>query len=201
MPSAPAPEPARRTLRLEEPAALRALAHPARQRVVAALYAGGEALTATQAARLCELSPSAMSYHLRALEKWGIVRRGESPDGRERPWLAAADDFTIPPGAYRAVDQAVGSALYQTWTQEIARALDRAGASLGAEDDRTTLVNSRLWLTAAEAREFNAALSALMAPYRGRTSRAHPEDATPLDAYWLLLPADPDALGQPSTPG
>ena len=50
--------------------------------------------------------------------------------GANVPGWQPPNDFAIPPGAYRAVDQAVGSVLYQTWTQEIARALDRAGASL-----------------------------------------------------------------------
>ncbi len=88
-------------LRITDPRALRALAHPARQRVLTELFSG-EVLTATEAARLCDLTPSAMSYHLRALEKWGIVERDESADGRERPWRATADSINITPEAHRA---------------------------------------------------------------------------------------------------
>lgn len=38
------------------------------------------------AASLVELTPSATSHHLRALERWGVVERDSSSDGRERPW-------------------------------------------------------------------------------------------------------------------
>src|SRR5665647_3712685 len=76
----------RTTLTLTDPRAIRAIAHEARQQVMDELY-GGSVLTATEAAQICGLSPSAMSYHLRALEKWGIVVRDDpSSDGRERPW-------------------------------------------------------------------------------------------------------------------
>lgn len=77
------------TLTLTDPRAIRAIAHEARQQVIDELYSGS-VLTATEAARICGLSPSAMSYHLRALEKWGIVVRDDtSSDGRERPWRAS----------------------------------------------------------------------------------------------------------------
>jgi len=71
------------------------LAHPARLAVLDALFEGGQ-LTATECAELAGLSPSAMSYHLRALERWGIVERADaSDDGRERPWRAAGGGLRI----------------------------------------------------------------------------------------------------------
>ena len=45
---------------ITDPQALRAIAHPARQRLIAELYAG-EVLTATEASRLVGLTPSATS--------------------------------------------------------------------------------------------------------------------------------------------
>lgn len=76
----------KKTLVLDDPRALRALAHPARQKLIDELYSG-RVLTATQAAEMVDLTPSAVSHHLRALEKWGIVRRATSTgDARERPW-------------------------------------------------------------------------------------------------------------------
>src|SRR5215472_18385161 len=71
---------------LSDPRAIRALAHPARLALIEALLPGQE-LTATEAAALTGLSPSATSYHLKALAKWGIVEAGEArADGRDRPW-------------------------------------------------------------------------------------------------------------------
>jgi len=58
--------------------------------VILELYSG-EVLTASEAAEICGLTPSAMSYHLRALQKAGMVEREESADRRERPWRAAAE--------------------------------------------------------------------------------------------------------------
>src|SRR4051794_4241177 len=80
----------KKQLVISDPRAIRALAHPARQVVIDELY-DGKVLTATECAELAGLTPSAMSYHLRALERWGILERAEaSADGRERPWRAPA---------------------------------------------------------------------------------------------------------------
>src|ERR1700710_2078089 len=76
-------------VKLTDPKAIRALAHPARLAVIEELYSGRE-LTATECGEIAGLGPSAMSYHLRSLEKVGIVERADSGgDGRERPWRAA----------------------------------------------------------------------------------------------------------------
>src|SRR3954468_13567654 len=85
----------KKQLVISDPRAIRALAHPARQRVIDELF-NGKVLTATECAELAGLTPSAMSYHLRALEKWGIIQRAdESADGRERPWKAPAASLMI----------------------------------------------------------------------------------------------------------
>src|SRR5436309_14784457 len=84
-------------IKLDDPGALRALAHPARLAVVDALYQGLER-TSSELAELTGLSPSAMSYHLRALERWGVVERGEPrEDGRERPWRGAGRTLRLDP--------------------------------------------------------------------------------------------------------
>ena len=84
-------------VKLDDPGALKALAHPARLAVVDELYQGTER-TSSELAELTGLSPSAMSYHLRALERWGIVEHGaEREDGRERPWRAAGRTLSLDP--------------------------------------------------------------------------------------------------------
>lgn len=80
---------------LTDPAAVRALAHPARLAVIDALYAG-EVLTATECAARAHVTPSAMSYHLRALEKHGLVVRVPSTgDARQRPYARAGEALRI----------------------------------------------------------------------------------------------------------
>ena len=105
---------------LRDPRAIKALAHPARLAVIEEFFAGRK-LTATECAEIAGLSASAMSYHLRALEKWGIVRRSEATgDGRERPWEAAGERLMIDSAEPRA--PAAGEAML------VARLLDRQRA-------------------------------------------------------------------------
>lgn len=86
------PEP----IRLTDPRAMRALAHPARIAIMQHLAIEGPA-TATECAEVAGLSPSACSYHLRALERYGFVEEDPSggPDRRHRPWRAAATSLTL----------------------------------------------------------------------------------------------------------
>src|SRR4051812_41338961 len=87
---------------LRDPRAIKALAHPARLAVIDALFTGRR-LTATECGEIAGLSASAMSYHLRALEKWGIVRRSDATgDGRERPWEAAGNHLQVDSAEPRA---------------------------------------------------------------------------------------------------
>jgi DNA-binding transcriptional ArsR family regulator len=65
---------------------MRALAHPARIASLERLMRGGPA-TATELGRVAGLTPSAMSYHLRMLEKAGLISTAPGRgDGRERVW-------------------------------------------------------------------------------------------------------------------
>ena len=189
------PEADRSELRITDPRALRALAHPARQRVVTELYSG-EVLTATEAARICDVSPSAMSYHLRALAAWGIVERVESGDGRERPWRAVADSITITPGAHRAAGIEDSRLSVHEWFADLEAGLDRLAVLVADGEDHGMTARGRLWLTDDEERELRESLHALMRSYGGRTSRDHPDGARPWDVYGLVLPArraDPPA--------
>ena len=73
---------------LTDPAGVRALAHPARLVVIDALY-DGEVLTATECAERAGVTPSAMSYHLRALEKAGPRRPRRGARRRARAAVEA----------------------------------------------------------------------------------------------------------------
>ncbi len=68
---------------------LRALAHPARLAILQFIGLEGPA-TATECAEVAGLSPSACSYHLRALAHYGFVEEDpeSAEDGRQRPWRA-----------------------------------------------------------------------------------------------------------------
>lgn len=75
-------------MRVTDPQALRALAHPLRGRLLSLLRLHGPS-TATLLGRQVDESSGATSYHLRELGRYGFVR--EVPDrgtGRERWWGA-----------------------------------------------------------------------------------------------------------------
>jgi len=84
---------------------LKSLAHPLRVRIYDELSSYGPMTASGLAARLGESSGS-MSYHLRQLERAGLVREDESRGrGRERWWerrpgsIAIPDARNLPPGS------------------------------------------------------------------------------------------------------
>jgi predicted ArsR family transcriptional regulator len=81
---------------LTDPRMMRALAHPARIAIWTHLGLRGPA-TATECAEVAGLSPSACSYHLRALARYGFVEEdpGSAADGRQRPWRVRLIAFRI----------------------------------------------------------------------------------------------------------
>jgi DNA-binding transcriptional ArsR family regulator len=180
----------RTTLTLTDPRAIRAIAHEARQQVIDELYSGS-VLTATEAAQICGLSPSAMSYHLRALEKWGIVVRDDtSSDGRERPWRAGANDLSIGrgDGASGASMRQAANAVISTFMVGLNKAVD-AWLDQEPEAKGVKISRGRLYLSDEEAAALNREVDELVQRYDDdRTSRRKPADASPRDQYWLLLP-------------
>src|SRR5580700_2423696 len=80
---------------IRDAAVLRALAHPARLALLEHLGHSGPA-TATECAGVVDLSPSAVSYHLRALAKVGLVEAAPGRgDGRERRWRRTAERYQV----------------------------------------------------------------------------------------------------------
>jgi len=74
---------------------MRAMAHPARLALLEHLRNGGPT-TATECAGVVGLSPSATSYHLRALARAGLVEAAPGRgDGRERLWRITAGRYAV----------------------------------------------------------------------------------------------------------
>src|ERR1700683_4917748 len=94
---APAAEPGMpgNPIKLTDPRMMRALAHQARIEIWTYLGLHGPA-TATECAEVAGLSPSACSYHLRTLARYGFVEEDRaSAAGRERPGRARFLPFTM----------------------------------------------------------------------------------------------------------
>lgn len=73
-------------MRITDPRALRAMAHPLRLELLELLNRTGPA-TAAQCARHLGTTQASCSFHLRQLAKYGYVEEAEAgPDRRERRW-------------------------------------------------------------------------------------------------------------------
>ena len=80
--------------RIDDPGALKALAHPLRVALLAHLVAAGPA-TASACAEAVGASASNCSWHLRRLAAAGFVEPVDAGDGRERPWRSTDTGFEV----------------------------------------------------------------------------------------------------------
>jgi DNA-binding transcriptional ArsR family regulator len=179
-------------VRVTDPAALRALAHPARLTVADELYQGTER-TASELAELTGLTPSAMSYHLRALERWGIVERAESRgDKRERPWRAPARSLMLDSGTSKSAAAAT-DVILGGYLQHLRDEFRRWSLAEAAEDEVWREISggrrSYLWLSREEASAFAAELGAVLEKYTsGRDAVDHPEGTRRLECLIAIVP-------------
>jgi predicted ArsR family transcriptional regulator len=84
---------AKSKIKLNDPKALRAYAHPTRLALVGLLRREGPR-TATQAAEAIGESVASCSFHLRQLAKYGLIEEVEGDHGRAKPWRATAEFTT-----------------------------------------------------------------------------------------------------------
>ena len=122
-------------VQLTDPRIMRALAHPARIAIWTHLGLRGPA-TATECAEIAGLSPSACSYHLRTLARYGFVEEdpASAADGRERPWRARMlafnlDDAPGTPAATRVASRLLVENLRAAAEENRARYLTRQSPS------------------------------------------------------------------------
>lgn len=99
------------------PAALRALAHPVRLRILGLLRIEGPATATTLAARL-GLNSGATSYHLRQLAQHGFIGEDtERGNARDRWWRAQHQSTTTGP---EATGDREGAELLDAYLQSVA---------------------------------------------------------------------------------
>ena len=160
-------------MRIGDPRVMRALAHPARIEIVEHLNDTGEAVTATEAAALVGLSPSATSYHLRELAKYGLVEQAPSRgDGRERVWQSTTTGLRIDADLDQPGARAATQALVETY---LVRDQERLREWIARQPDESpewrdagTIMGQRLLITAEELHEINGKVRDLLEPYRMR---------------------------------
>ena len=177
-------------VKLDDPGALRALAHPARLAVVDELYQGLER-TSSELAELTGLSPSAMSYHLRALERWGIVEPGDARgDGRERPWRAAGRTLILDPETISAAAADVAAATTFRHLRDEFRRWALVEQEQGMTwRDVAGISRSYLWLTEDEVSALHADLRAVMKKHTSdRDAAHHPEGTRRVFCLFAIVP-------------
>ena len=165
---------------LSEPQAMRALAHPVRLAILGHLQRSGPS-TATRLSPHVGATPSVVSWHLRHLATFGLVRdAAREGDGRERWWEAVGRGFRfLPPDdpadvegetAYRALTEqmfARSTGQARRWLESVEPHLPPRWRRLGGH------ANTRIVVGAEELEALERAIEELLAPY----VRRDPEDA------------------------
>ena len=172
---------------ITDPRAMRALSHPVRLRILATLQSGGPS-TATVLAPVVGASPSVVSWHLRHLSSFGLVRDATKSrtDGRQRWWEAVARGFRFAmpsDGADRESYELLAAQMFQQyehvprrWLRDVAPHLDERWSRLAG------LANTRIVVTADELTAIDAAIDQVLAPYvlrKGLASSTGTDEAPP----------------------
>jgi DNA-binding transcriptional ArsR family regulator len=178
---------------IKDAALMRALSHPARISIIEHL-GQVEAATATECAEVVGLSPSATSYHLRALARAGLVE--EAPgrgDGRERVWRTALHGYTVrldqdaDPEAKQAERELIETFL--TWEDtRVRQAVARADQEPEEWFEASFFSEASLVMTAAELKRLGEDLQEIVRPYRRRTRTDPPEGARPVALQFRGFP-------------
>jgi DNA-binding transcriptional ArsR family regulator len=196
-------KPGQRWRVLDDPLAIRALAHPLRLDLLTVIGRLGKATTA-DAARELGISHGLASHHLHQLAKYGFAEQVAGKDNRERPWRLTATSYLPPrdlrtPGLMAAADvfdRVLADRIMAGHLDWQRHRSDWPDAWLRV----TGLVNtSTVYLTLPELTALTEAIKGLIQPYveerviDDATSR--PPGSVPVD---LALFAVPDADAPPA---
>lgn len=187
---------------LDDPVAIRALAHPLRLRLHEIVGRDGP-ITAAEAGRQLGISHGLASHHLRQLAKYGFVEPAPAADGRERPWRVTSTSQT-----WRGIDAVAGGAAAGDLLEQVI--VERGLANLIAwqrrRDDaprgvaeHSGVEHSTLYLTPAEIERLDADIAALLEPLVARRRlgdvAARPPGAIPFDVTIVAVPLQPTPSG------
>jgi DNA-binding transcriptional ArsR family regulator len=194
--------------KLTDARTLRALAHPVRIALYEELAFGGP-MTATELAKRIGETPTACSFHLRQLAKYGFVEEAGGGKGRNRPWRLTSSGWNIPIPHDRETQVAGDAVLrlsrerafarYQRWQ---ATKAGYAREWLESADDSDYLS----YVTAEELKQVNQELHAVLERFRDRLAdpARRPPGAVPVETLLLSYPIEPppgDSGPGPHPPG
>ena len=179
---------------LTDPKMMRALAHQARIAIWMHLGLNGPA-TATECAEIAGLSPSACSYHLRTLARYGFVEEdpASAADGRERPWRARLLAFNLGEGpgmpaatrvASRLLVENMRAAAEEIRVQYLARQPEYPADWQAAVGELFSVAH----VTPEELDRMRAQVLEVMAPYIRLDPASRPARALPVRVMLDLFP-------------
>jgi DNA-binding transcriptional ArsR family regulator len=181
---------------LDDPVAIRALAHPLRHDLMGIIGRLGRATTA-QAAQELGISHGLASHHLRQLAKYGFVEQVAGKDNRERPWRLVATSYSWA-GATRSPEgMAAVDVVEQVYAEQVLERFlgwqQRRGGWPQAWRESTGMGRSTVYLTRAELTELAAAIDALLLRYTEERPldevAARPPGSVAVDFTIFVIPA------------
>jgi len=164
--------------RLDDPTAMRAMAHPVRIRLLEQLTFRGP-MTATQCAALVGESPSSCSFHLRTLAKYGFIEEAEGGTGRQRPWRVVQVGNTWPTGqdtpvAARTAGEALSAVLRERGRQLFEEYLARQDEFEPEWAEAAMRDDFGGWLTPDELTDIAEKIRDMWMPYIARLAAGDP---------------------------
>jgi hypothetical protein len=177
-----------------DPKMMRALAHQGRIAIWTYLGLHGPA-TATECAQIAGLSPSACSYHLRTLARYGFVEEDpdRAADGRERPWRArmlafSLEDVPGTPAATRVASRVLVENLRAAAEENRARYLTRQSEYPADWQAAAGETFSAAYVTPAELERLREQVFEVMSPYFRLDPASRPAGALPVRIMLDLYP-------------
>jgi len=179
---------------ISDPRALRAIAHPARMRILDEFAARGT-LRAADVARILDIPANQASFHLRQLAKYGLLVEApeEARDARDRVWKLEHRSLSI--NTQDFVDTAAGrtaaSLFMRQWADRVHAVVETMILVDDSKTDRVYRAGTvSVLLTDDEARELFDELSDVIERYRAQGQRAKRPDAHTYQVVILGHPED-----------
>jgi hypothetical protein len=156
-------------MEINDPRAIRALAHPLRLDLIDLLTTGGPA-TAAQCGRVLGASQASCSFHLRQLGKYGFVEEAApGPDRRERVWQIprSQPELRITDGgpAGELLRGQLERLVVQRGTREVLDWIDRREGESAEWREASDVVSAIAVLTAEQAAELKERMWELIRPH------------------------------------
>jgi DNA-binding transcriptional ArsR family regulator len=181
---------------LNDPMALRAVAHPVRVRILEELAFGGPA-TATELSERVGESPANCSWHLRQLAKYRFVEETGGGTGRQRPWRIVIEPKRLADGDMDDELRLTSMSLQRQIVGREAEALYAWFATMSGEPaqwrDSAFVTQNVGWCTAEELAELATDVSNVMDRFIHRVNdpASRPPGARPVRFLAWGIPAHP----------